>query len=91
MKSKDVLFVINGLRDLNLDLYEFGVITGIETETSRTIFELGEVMVLDKMSGREPDFTEGRKPGKWSVTCETFGTLEEAMACRERVLSRATS
>lgn len=97
----EVLIVLNGLEPVDLNRLEFGVITegtvtavGTGRAAGRTVtltepsyfpFERGEVLVLDKESGREP-FGEGRKPGKWAVTCECFAAFAEAMARRNAVL-----
>lgn len=91
MKAEEVLIVLNFLDDVDLSKCEFGVITRKGEKTSAG-FELGEVLILDKESGREPEWLPwGRKPGKWDVYCETFDTLEEARAARVRALSGGTS
>lgn len=41
------------------------------------VFEVGEVLILND-DGREIPYP-GRKPAKWSVTCEEFDTVEAAL------------
>lgn len=43
----------------------------------RPVFNVGEVLLLDD-NGREIPYP-GRKPSKWSVTCEEFDTVERAL------------
>lgn len=47
------------------------------------VFNVGEILLLDG-SGREIGYP-GRKPGKWDVTVESFGSLTEALDCLEKV------
>ena len=54
------------------------VALGILTEWRRPVFVLGEILILDS-TGREVA-GHGRKPEKWSVMCETYDTLEDAVA-----------
>jgi len=49
------------------------------------VFSLGEILILDNC-GREIA-GRGRKPSKWSVTCEEFNNLDEAIECSQKVLS----
>jgi len=43
----------------------------------KRVFHVGEVLLLDD-NGREIPYP-GRKPSKWSVTCEEFDTVEAAL------------
>jgi hypothetical protein len=43
----------------------------------RPVFNVGELLVLDD-DGREIPYP-ARKPGKWSVTCEEFDTVQAAV------------
>jgi|GEM_PF-2697091 len=49
------------------------------------VFSLGEILILDNY-GREIA-GRGRKPSKWSVTCEEFDSLDNAIECSQKVLS----
>lgn len=42
------------------------------------VFTLGEILILDGPGGREVSGL-GRKPSKWSVTCEEFDNIFPAM------------
>lgn len=85
MTADEVLIVLNGLESVDLGGLEFGVITETYRENgSWWPFERGEVLVLDRETGREP-FGEGRKPAKWDVTCETAATFAEAMRIRNAI------
>jgi hypothetical protein len=44
----------------------------------RPVFWVGEVLILDD-NGREIPYP-GRKPSKWSVECEEFDKIEDALA-----------
>jgi len=58
--------------------------TGIEMLMLRIpVFILSEILILD-LTGREVA-GYGRKPDKWSVTCEEFDTIEEALARAKEV------
>lgn len=97
-KADDILRVLAGLEPVNLDALKFTVITDagstavvngqlVNTGEPRFWpFEKGEILVNDGEGGREP-FGEGRKPSKWDVADESFDTLDEALACRSRVLA----
>lgn len=94
----EVLIVLNDLEPMDFDKLEFAVITEpaaqrFDVGTQEFVnepwwfpFDRAEVIVLHKDSGREP-FGEGRKPGKWGVTCERFPTFAEAMQRRAEVLA----
>lgn len=43
----------------------------------KRVFNVGEVLILND-NGREIPYP-GRKPNKWSVTCEEFDTIEAAV------------
>jgi hypothetical protein len=102
MNAEDVLFVLNELNPVDPTNLEFGIAVAGRTEiagTGRAIgriitldtpsfwpFEPGEIIVLDKDTGREP-FGEGRKPAKWDVEFRYCDTLDEAMAVRTAVLA----
>lgn len=49
------------------------------------VFHAGEVLIIDD-NGREIPYP-GRKPGKWSVTCEEFDDIERAVARAQQVMS----
>ena len=49
------------------------------------VFFLGEILILDNC-GREIA-GRGRKPSKWSVTCEEFNDMDEAIECAQKILS----
>jgi hypothetical protein len=51
----------------------------------KRVFNVGEVLILDD-SGREIPYP-GRKPAKWSVTCEEFDNIERAVARAQQVMS----
>lgn len=86
----DILAVLNGLAPVDLSGLEFCVITNTtRPHDSYWPFERGEILVVDKLSGRE-SFGEGRKPAKWDVDAEYVPTLDEARAIRERVLGVAS-
>lgn len=97
MNAEDVLFVLAHRAPVDLDGLTFAVITKpsdhawdqanqqLVERKSWWPFDPGEVLVLDRW-GREP-FGEGRKPGKWGVTCEIFDSLDAALERRAQVLS----
>lgn len=93
MSAADALTALAGA-PVDLDHLEFCVITGPGEMPTRSggsrdsywPFERGEILLVDKFTGREP-FGEGRKPSKWSVETEYVATLAEAQSIRERVLS----
>jgi hypothetical protein len=49
------------------------------------VFHLGEVLIMDDDTGREIPYP-GRKPSKWSVTCEEFDDVEAAVARAREVM-----
>lgn len=50
------------------------------------VFTVGELLVMD---GNDRD-QMGRKPSKWDVVCEMFGTIDEAVA-RAREVADSTA
>lgn len=85
MEAGDVLAVLIGPEPLDLAALEFCVITATMREGGTWWpFERGEILVVDKITGREP-FGEGRKPAKWDVEAEYVPTLAEAQAISARV------
>lgn len=52
---------------------------GMVLAARTTVFELGEILVVDRAGGREIGGS-GRKPSKWSVKREHFEALEAAVA-----------
>lgn len=100
MTSDELLFVLNELEPVDLADLTFCVITRgshhrwdnfaqtlVHTpEETFWPFDRAEVLVISKTTGREP-LGGGRKPGKWGVSFELFGTLADAQARREAVLA----
>lgn len=77
VSAAEVLTVINGLQEVNLDQLEFAIITHKSSGLRGWYpFEEHEVLVLEKFEGREP-FGDQRKPDKWDVQYETFSTFAE--------------
>jgi hypothetical protein len=97
--ADEVLIILNDLEPVDLSTLTIVVITAgarehfdVARQRMETVaepnfwpFRQGEILVLAD-SGREP-FGEGRKPAKWSVTCEEFETLAAALARRAEVLA----
>jgi hypothetical protein len=50
----------------------------------KQVFRVGEVLILND-DGREIPYP-GRKPAKWSVTCEEFDNVEAAVARAREVM-----
>src|SRR4051794_12023046 len=69
---------------LSLDDLEVAVVAD-----SHWPFERGELLLLDRVSGREP-FGEGRKPAKWDVVLEEFGDDVDAAIARAAALRPRT-
>ncbi|SEN90720.1 hypothetical protein [Nonomuraea pusilla] len=102
LTAEQVLQIINGGEALELSTLELCVITGGYTkgfgsgpmageivnlsEETFWPFERGEILIVDRDSGREP-FGEGRKPAKWGVTAVYTGNWDEAWTLRREALS----
>ncbi|MFI7644159.1 hypothetical protein [Nonomuraea sp. NPDC049400] len=101
LTAEQVLQIINGGEPPNLQGFELCVITGGYTkgfgagpmagqivelsEETFWPFERGEILIVDRDSGREP-FGEGRKPAKWSVTAVYTDDWDEAWRLRRETL-----
>lgn len=83
MCAADVLTVLNGLEPVDLSTWTFCVLTDAPDGNFHP-FERGEILVLDE---HRREVGGGRRPAKVDVAEEDFGTLAEALACRERVLA----
>lgn len=84
VEASDILTALNGLVPVDLSRFEFCVVTATNREDGAWWpFNPGEVLVVDKLDGREP-FGGERKPAKWDVEAEYVPTLAEARAISER-------
>ena len=53
-----------------------------------TVFELGEILILDSKSGREIA-ARGRKPDKWDIKIEYCSSLDEAVELSMSTMAQA--
>src|SRR5262245_17962773 len=88
--AEQILTTLNDGEPIDPAALEFRVITGYIASGQRDNywpFQLGEVIVVDAETGREP-FGEGRKPGKWSVLDFATGDYQQACALAEVAKSK---
>lgn len=101
LTAEQVLQILNGGEPLDIGTLELCVITGGYTkgfgsgpmageivnlsEETFWPFERGEILIVDRDSGREP-FGEGRKPAKWGVAAVYTSDWNEAQELRQAVV-----